>query len=305
MFNEERISAHEDGDSADIALEEGQEVEPRYNLRPRATTKAQERGHQTSSLYQTVMQGGLEEQSTQLLANLRKTLADTARLLSTPRMSVANALDGGQHRGPEDARRGGEEVHQRAHGENSPFELLPSRGWLSEGQRQASTRSITARVLADTAPRSGVVVEKRISLPFQFVRRDIPYVPPRTRTTEVPTVSSGSTTRMTTREQERIELGGRPVSRPINDQLPTWAEFHQRRAQQLAEGRRAIEKIAEGAEYSSDESDIHLAPRPTLDWGRDAGRLGPGSRIFEFRRSPAPGSGAARRGPPGHELDSG
>ena len=304
MSDEERTSEHGGEDGTDNVPGEGHDIHTRYNFRTRVTTRAQERSHQTSPLYQTVMQGDLEAQSTELLANSRRTLADTARLLSTPRMTVADALDGGQHRRPEDTRQDAEEARQHGHGVPSPFELQPFRGWMSEGQRQASTRSSTARVLGDTASRSGVVVEKRISLPFHYDRRDIPYVPPRTRMTEVSTSTCEPTTRMTAREKAPIEPRGPPSSGLAGNLLPTWTEFHQRREQQLAEGRRAIEKIAEGVEYSSDEPDIHLDQRPTLDWGRDAGRLGPGSRTFESRRPPAPGSGATRRGPRGHEFDN-
>ena len=108
--------------------EEGRDASPRYILCPKGTTRAQERSHQASPLFQTMLQGGLDAQSAELIANLRKTLADTARLLSTPRMSVASALDGGQHRGPEDARQDGEEARHHAHEESSPFEMQPSRG---------------------------------------------------------------------------------------------------------------------------------------------------------------------------------
>ena len=162
MSDEERTSEHGGEDGTDNVPGEGHHTHSRYNLRPRATTRAQERSHQTSPLYQTVMQGELEAQSTELLTNLRRTLADTARLLSTPRMTVADALEAGRHRIPEDARQDTEEARQHAHGELSPFELQPFRGWMSEGQGQAHARSGTARVLADTASRSGVVVEKRI-----------------------------------------------------------------------------------------------------------------------------------------------
>ena len=110
MSDEERTSEHGGEDGSDIAQEEEQEIRSRYNLRPRGTMRAQERSHQTSPLYQTVMRGGLEAQSTELLANLRKTLTDTARLLATPRMSVADMLDRGRHRGPGDARQDGEQA---------------------------------------------------------------------------------------------------------------------------------------------------------------------------------------------------
>ena len=56
-------------------------------------------------------------QSTDVIANLRQTLADLfERLLSKPRMSVASALDGGQHRRSGDDLRSGTEAHQTTSG---------------------------------------------------------------------------------------------------------------------------------------------------------------------------------------------
>ena len=103
MSDEERTSAHEGEDGTDDAQEEGQGVRSRYNLRQRMTVREQERSHQSSPLFPSMIQGRLNDQSAELIANLRKTLADTERLLSTPRMSVANALDGGQHRKTRDS----------------------------------------------------------------------------------------------------------------------------------------------------------------------------------------------------------
>ena len=74
--------------------------------------REQERSHQASPLFQTMIEGRLGAQSAELIANLRKTLADTERLLSTPRTSVASALDGGQHRRSEDDLRSGTEAHR-------------------------------------------------------------------------------------------------------------------------------------------------------------------------------------------------
>ena len=127
----------------------------------------------------------------------------------------------------------------------------------------------------------------RITLPFQFNREDIPYVPPHTRMTEMPTLTSALTTRMTTREQARMDLEETSMPRLTEEQLPTWMEYHQRHAQQLAEGRRAIERIARDAVDSSNEPDIYLDPHPLLDGGRArADRLGPESSIFEIGRPP-------------------
>ena len=127
----------------------------------------------------------------------------------------------------------------------------------------------------------------RISLPFQFHRGDIPYVPPFTRTTEGPSLTSVFNTHMTTREQERVEPQETSMPRRTEDRPPTWMEYHQRHAQQLAEGRRAIERIAQDAVDSSNEPDIHLDLHPLLDGGRaKADRIGPDSSIFGLGHPP-------------------
>ena len=127
----------------------------------------------------------------------------------------------------------------------------------------------------------------RIALPFQFNREDIPYVPSRTRVTEMPALTSAFATHMTTREQERMEPQETSMPRLTEDRPPTWMEYHQRHAQQLAEGRQAIERIARDAVDASNEPDIHPDPHPSLDGGRTkADRPGPESRIFGIRHPP-------------------
>ena len=126
----------------------------------------------------------------------------------------------------------------------------------------------------------------RITLPFQFNREDIPHVPPHTRMIEMPTLTSAFATRMT-REQARMDLEETSMPRLTEEQLPTWMEYHQRYAQQLAEGKRAIERMVEDAVDSSNEPDIHPDPHPSLDGGRTkADRPGPESRIFGIRHPP-------------------
>ena len=128
----------------------------------------------------------------------------------------------------------------------------------------------------------------RVALPFQFNRGDIPYVPAHTRTTEMPTLTSAFTTRMTTREQARVELEATSMPRSMEEQLPTWMEYHQRHAQQLTEGRRAIEEIARNVVDASNEPDIHPDPHPLLGarWGENDG--GPTWTRFEHLRNRTP-----------------
>ena len=96
---------------------------------------------------------------------------------------------------------------------------------------------------------------------------DMPYVSSRTRTTRMPTLTSAFTTRMTTREQARMDLEETSMPRLTEERLPAWMEYHQRLAQQLAEGKRAIERIARDAVDASNEPDIHPDPHPLLDGG--------------------------------------
>ena len=103
----------------------------------------------------------------------------------------------------------------------------------------------------------------------------------------MPTLTSAFTTRMTTREQARMDLEETSMPRLTEEQLPTWMEYHQRPAQRLAEGRRAIERIARNAVDASNEPDIHPDPHPLLDGGRTmADRLGPDSSIFGLGHPP-------------------
>ena len=68
----------------------------------------------------------------------------------------------------------------------SPFELIPARGWMAAGQTTAlglSDRS-GAYNPSETPWRGEPRAGHRISLPFQYERRDIPYVPPVPRASE-------------------------------------------------------------------------------------------------------------------------
>ena len=161
--------------------------------------------------------------------------------------------------------------------------MVPTRGWASAGPRQAPPRCTAISGYTEAGTR--MQDRSRVALPFQFNRGDIPHVPAHTRTTEMPTLMSAFTTRMTTREQARVEMEATSMPRSMEEQLPTWMEYHQRHAQQLTEGRRAIEEIARNVVDASNEPDIHPDPHPLLDGGRTmADRLGPDSSIFGIGR---------------------
>ena len=171
----------------------------------------------------------------------------------------------------------------------SPFELIPARGWMSEGRTMTlglSGRSGAhhpSEVQWSGEPRAG----HRISLPFQYERRDIPYVPPVPRTSEMHDTAQGFLTRMTAREQGRTTVLERPVERPVLGAVPTWEEFHRTVDQRMMEGTRAIERIAAEAARPGYEPDIHPDPHPLLDGGgTHADRSGPKSSIFGIRSPP-------------------
>ena len=100
-----RTYSDSEEEAIEVAIgESGDDV--RYNLRPSVTTREQGPRHRASPLFPTVSRGGLEAQSAELMARLRKTLADAEKMLSAPKMSVANALAGRSRREPVKETRG-------------------------------------------------------------------------------------------------------------------------------------------------------------------------------------------------------
>jgi len=90
------------------------------------------------------------------------------------------------------------------------------------------------------------------------------------RDVRTPVTTSDFITRMTPREQPRM----------TREDSPTWIEYQRRHADELDEGRRALEKIASGAACVSDEPYIHTGPRSLLVGRHEqhAVRLGPQTR---------------------------
>ena len=170
----------------------------------------------------------------------------------------------------------------------SPFELIPARGWMAAGQTTAlglSDRS-GAYNPSETPWRGEPRAGHRISLPFQYERRDIPYVPPVPRASEVHSMAQEYPTRMTAREQGRTVMLERPVGRQALDAVPAWEEFHRTVDQRMMEGTRAIEKIAAEAVHAGYELDIHPESRPPLAGGQmpHATRSGPLTREYDAAR---------------------
>ena len=124
----------------------------------------------------------------------------------------------------------------------SPFELPSARGWMTDQRIRAPEQR---------------VMDERIV--YTDVRR--------TRTLEgfrMPCVTSAFTTRMTPREQPRIALDVNARSRMAVEDSPTWLDYQRRHAEELDEGRRAMERLATFAADSGDEPYISTGLRPLL-----------------------------------------
>ena len=76
---------------------------------------------------------------------------------------------------------------------------------MSAGPWQALAHHATIYAHTDAGVRNKTRDRERIQVPFQFNRRNIPYVPHYTRMTETSALTSAFSTRMTAREQERPE----------------------------------------------------------------------------------------------------
>ena len=264
--DEERTSSDSEAEAIQDAIDDDDDDDVRYSLRSRRVPKTQAPNVITPSEL-----GGVVVTKSQLEARVRDP-----------------DVEGGQN--------GGRTMVGPTYA-TSPFEMMPTRGWMSAGPRPTQARYTATSVYADVGVTSRMQDRTRVLLPFQLDRSDVPYVPPSIQQGEAPALTSISTARMTTRVQERIVPREDLRARPTDDQQPTWAQYHQRHTQQLIDGRRAIERIARGdAVDSNNEPDIYLDPHPLLDGGRTkADRFGPESSIFESRRPPVAGSGAARR----------
>ena len=192
-----RTSSDSEDEAIQDAIDDDDDV--RYSLRSRSVSKAQDASVKTSTGLSGVI---VEETRVSANTGVRTTDArpptsrasmrsDTAR--EDHNMDVEDGQEEGRTRDPL--------VHAR-----SPFEMVPTRGWMSAGPRQAPPRCTAISGYTDAGARSRMQDRSRIALPFQFNREDIPYVPSHTRMTEMPTLTSAFTTRMTTREQARVEL---------------------------------------------------------------------------------------------------
>ena len=120
----------------------------------------------------------------------------------------------------------------------------------------------------------------RMPLSLAFDRRGAHIIQTMSHDVRMPHVTSTFATRMTPREQPRTELDVNAPSRRTRDDSPTWLEYQRRHADELEEGRRAMERIAALAADSGDEPYISTGPRPLLVEGQvpHAVRIDPQTR---------------------------
>ena len=127
----------------------------------------------------------------------------------------------------------------------------------------------------------------------------------RTRTLEgfrMPCVTSAFTTRMTPRKQPRITLDVNARQRMSGEDSPTWLEYQRRHADELDEGRRAMERLAALAADSGDEPYTSTGLRPLLIGGHEpyAVRIDPKMRMCDN----ATAAGKSRRGATGQTSEA-
>ena len=181
---------------------------------------------------------------------------------------------------------------------NSPFELMPTRSTKARWPPVAPTYSgIDGQLTwSDPGSRRTQGMLPRVRLPFEFDKRDIPYVPHGTRTVDTRAPALAFATRMTAVEQTSLRRDDdRLLASGTIDELP-WLRYHQLFNQRITEGERAMEALRGHAADTRDELDIHPDPHPPLDGGHItpyAGRLGPKSRQFGSERPAGAQTGTA------------
>ena len=151
----------------------------------------------------------------------------------------------------------------------SPFELTSARGWTADRRRQASERNpMDERMVFTDVRRTRTQEGSTMPLSLSLDRREVPLIQQMSQGVRMPYVTSAFTTRMTPREQPRIELDVNARSRMSAEDSPTWLEYQRRHADELDEGRRAMERIPALPADSGDEPYICTGPRPLLVGGQ-------------------------------------
>ena len=289
MSDEEAPSrSGEKGGAADVEKTTSASA-PRYNLRPRVTTEAPGRSHQTSPLYQLVNHGGLEVSSAELVASLKRTLALARGAPPVSGATMTDPHEGDEQRGKERVNPTEEAVRHSLPDETSPFELRTARVTRARQLPTVPPYDYSTRRFMSSDPGVRRVLGElpRVRLPFDFTRADIPFVPPVVRATDTLASAQAFATRMTAIEQARSRGMDVRQQAPTTTEDLSWIDYHRLHGQRLAEGERALTAIARTAADASNELDIHPDLHPRLEEGHAtpyAGRSVPKSRSFEFQQ---------------------
>ena len=283
MSDDDRRSDVNGNDAAgDVEAPERIETS-RYNLRPRTTANEVGVSHHSSPLYQSVVRGELEEQSTRLLAGLRDALTTAGGLPPITTTSTS----------AERNRRTDGMTWQRTGGAGSPFELMASRTTGSRRLPKVPTYEMMAR--SDPGAKRTAGNPLRVRLPFEFDREDIPFVPACSMTAGAQTAAMMFATRMTAVEQARMRQDDVQRSAPTTMEGLPWTAYHALFEQRLRDGERALEKIADRRVETSSELNIHSDPRLLSVGGQrqDADRLDPVTEKCDNARAAGTGGGKA------------
>ena len=275
--DEMRTTSDSEEEEIASAIDDGDDDGVRYSLRSRAILKSDARMIDASTGTEVTAE------TSRTLAGINPTGDQTIGMGSRTHLQHTrndlNTMDGDLHDVEDGSaeRRGWTSTTCTA----SPFELMSARGWTSAGRIQAPARSaIDERMSYTDARRAKTQEVPRIPLLFSLDPRDGPLIQSTSRDVRMPVVTSAFTTRMTTREQPRMEQDVNARPRMTGEDSPTWIEYQRRHADELDEGRRAMERIAAGAAYTGDEPYIHTGPRPLLVGGQisHAVRMDPQTR---------------------------
>ena len=223
----------------------------RYSLRTRAISKANSRKVDAPAVAAAAVKtsknaDGVNTSTTADVANpaggSQVTGADVQGRLQHSRIAFNATAGAGCH----DVEDGGEERRRmRTASATSPFELPSVRGWMTEQRIRAPEQRVLDERMAYTDTRKTRALDG----------------------SRMPCVMPAFTTRMTTREQPRIALDVNARQRMSGEDSPTWLEYQRRHADELDEGRRAMERLATLAADSGDEPYTSTGLRPRYSPG--------------------------------------
>ena len=217
---DERITSLIDDDEDD--------AEVRYSLRSRRVPKAGTAASDASAGVKDAAE--LRATTTSSITNVRTEALyppgarTTGMDVQTPTYHARVTAGGGL----QDVEDGSEERRKRllTVTATSPFELTSARGWTTDRRVHApERRAMDERMTYTDVGRTRTQDGSRMPPSLSFDRRDMLYTSTMSQGVRMPCVTSSFTTRMTSREQPRIELDVNVRSRTTAEDSPAWLEY--------------------------------------------------------------------------------